>query len=393
MLDAARYGRSNGGLVRLDPAGRHNTDDARSELVSFASALLPRLSGISAMIHSVLSRARRADPPRLLARGAIRAGIVRHPGAARRERRLQERPSCDRDAIIWRRATPTRRRESSRKRPSNTATHSNRSLIWSKRTTSLAAPICRATIRRRRISRFVRAADLDPSHADAHVRAGTLLLVAGEYREARALAERALKSSPANVDAHILLGNALAGLKTRAARCADRAGDPARSHLRAGMDDARCGAVSRRDAGAGAPGLSEGRRPRSCFSRRAHRARQLPVGNRRHQGGRGDAPRDAWHGAAEPRRASRAGSALPHDAAGETGGTAFQALAADARGKLALADFYLGTKQDAAAQARARRAGGRRQQEPQPRRAVAPGVARVLRADRSRRRIASSTRS
>src|SRR5262245_3851610 len=31
---------------------------------------------------------------------------------------------------------------------------------------------------------FLRAADLDPKHADAHVRAGTLLLVAGEYREA-----------------------------------------------------------------------------------------------------------------------------------------------------------------------------------------------------------------
>ena len=44
MLDAARYGRSNGGLVRLIRPVVTSTDDARTELVSFASALLPRLS-------------------------------------------------------------------------------------------------------------------------------------------------------------------------------------------------------------------------------------------------------------------------------------------------------------------------------------------------------------
>ena len=44
MLDAARYGRSNGGLVRLIRPVVTSTDGARTELVSFASALLPRLS-------------------------------------------------------------------------------------------------------------------------------------------------------------------------------------------------------------------------------------------------------------------------------------------------------------------------------------------------------------
>ncbi len=45
MVDAARYGRSNGGIVRLIRPVVTTTDDARVELVSFASALLPRLSG------------------------------------------------------------------------------------------------------------------------------------------------------------------------------------------------------------------------------------------------------------------------------------------------------------------------------------------------------------
>jgi len=45
MVDAARYGRSNGGIVRLIRPVVTTADDARVELLSFASALLPRLSG------------------------------------------------------------------------------------------------------------------------------------------------------------------------------------------------------------------------------------------------------------------------------------------------------------------------------------------------------------
>jgi EpsI family protein len=45
MLDAARYGRSSGGLVRLIRPVVTNADDARAELSSFAAALLPHLPG------------------------------------------------------------------------------------------------------------------------------------------------------------------------------------------------------------------------------------------------------------------------------------------------------------------------------------------------------------
>lgn len=45
MVDAARYGRSNGGIVRLIRPVVTTADEARGELLSFASALLPRLSG------------------------------------------------------------------------------------------------------------------------------------------------------------------------------------------------------------------------------------------------------------------------------------------------------------------------------------------------------------
>ena len=43
MLDAARYGRSDGGLVRLIAPARGNLDDAVREVTAFAAALLSRL--------------------------------------------------------------------------------------------------------------------------------------------------------------------------------------------------------------------------------------------------------------------------------------------------------------------------------------------------------------
>jgi EpsI family protein len=45
MLDAARYGRSNGGLVRLIAPVLTTSEQALSEVSSFASALLPHLPG------------------------------------------------------------------------------------------------------------------------------------------------------------------------------------------------------------------------------------------------------------------------------------------------------------------------------------------------------------
>ena len=59
---------------------------------------------------------------------------------------------------------------------------------------------------------YARTGDLDLSNTDAHLKAGLLLLSAGEFDAARARAELALTNSPANVQANILMGSALAGL-------------------------------------------------------------------------------------------------------------------------------------------------------------------------------------
>lgn len=59
---------------------------------------------------------------------------------------------------------------------------------------------------------YVRAADLldDP---DVQLKAGMLLLFGGRAEDAKARADKALARDPKNVEAHILLGNALAGMK------------------------------------------------------------------------------------------------------------------------------------------------------------------------------------
>ena len=60
---------------------------------------------------------------------------------------------------------------------------------------------------------YVRAADLMPENKEAQQRAGAFMLLAGQFNDAQALAERMLKRNPNDVEAHILLANALAGLK------------------------------------------------------------------------------------------------------------------------------------------------------------------------------------
>jgi tetratricopeptide (TPR) repeat protein len=57
------------------------------------------------------------------------------------------------------------------------------------------------------------AADLLPNDADAQVDAGSLLLLAGKFREAKKYAEKALAGNATDVRARVLLGNATAGLK------------------------------------------------------------------------------------------------------------------------------------------------------------------------------------
>ena len=60
---------------------------------------------------------------------------------------------------------------------------------------------------------YVRAADLMPENKDAQQRAGAFMLLAGQFTDAQGLAERMLKRNPNDIEAHILLANALAGLK------------------------------------------------------------------------------------------------------------------------------------------------------------------------------------
>jgi len=63
------------------------------------------------------------------------------------------------------------------------------------------------------LDQFVRGADLLPADLAVQIKAGNLLLLAGQFEDAKTRAERVLASEPRNVDAMMLLGNAFAGLK------------------------------------------------------------------------------------------------------------------------------------------------------------------------------------
>jgi putative PEP-CTERM system TPR-repeat lipoprotein len=60
---------------------------------------------------------------------------------------------------------------------------------------------------------YIRAADALPGNVDAQVRAAVYLLVAEQFEDARARAQKALALDAKNLDAQIILGNSLAGLK------------------------------------------------------------------------------------------------------------------------------------------------------------------------------------
>ena len=59
---------------------------------------------------------------------------------------------------------------------------------------------------------FVRAADLLPHNLEAQVKSGELLLLARQFKDAEARADKALAIAPSDVEAQILRANALAGL-------------------------------------------------------------------------------------------------------------------------------------------------------------------------------------
>jgi tetratricopeptide (TPR) repeat protein len=63
------------------------------------------------------------------------------------------------------------------------------------------------------LKEYVRAADLQPDDAEAQVRAAHLLLLAGQFDDAKAHAEKVLARDPKNVRAALIVANSLAGLK------------------------------------------------------------------------------------------------------------------------------------------------------------------------------------
>ena len=66
---------------------------------------------------------------------------------------------------------------------------------------------------RRSAQQYIRAADLMPESAVAQLKAGTILLMGNRFADARSRAEKALAADPKNIDAQMLLGNAIAGTK------------------------------------------------------------------------------------------------------------------------------------------------------------------------------------
>lgn len=192
---------------------------------------------------------------------------------------------------------------------------------------------------------YTRAADLQPTNMDAQLKAGGLLLAAGEFEAARRRAELAVKADPENPSAHILLGNALAGLNEtgRAIKQMEQAIalDPSYAPAWSALGTARFVSGDRAKAGQAfqkAVSLS----PRSVDP-------YLALANYEWASGRQAAAESALQSAlavdatnASVHRAlalfyivsRRAAEAEPH----------FKALVNEPGGLLALADYYTGTK-------------------------------------------------
>jgi tetratricopeptide (TPR) repeat protein len=60
---------------------------------------------------------------------------------------------------------------------------------------------------------YIRAADLMPDNPDAQTRAGVFLLAGGSFEDAKSRAVKALQKNPKHIDAHLLLAQAMAGMR------------------------------------------------------------------------------------------------------------------------------------------------------------------------------------
>lgn len=77
----------------------------------------------------------------------------------------------------------------------------------------LAEAYVAAGDRQNALREFVRAGDLLPDNVDVQMKTGSILLGAGRFNEAKVVAEKVLKKTPANARAQVLLGYSLAGLR------------------------------------------------------------------------------------------------------------------------------------------------------------------------------------
>ena len=60
---------------------------------------------------------------------------------------------------------------------------------------------------------YIRASDLSPDNLDAHMKAAQFLLLGGRFEDAKTRADMVISQEPTDVNAHLVKGLALAGLK------------------------------------------------------------------------------------------------------------------------------------------------------------------------------------
>ena len=156
---------------------------------------------------------------------------------------------------------------------------------------------------------YIRAADLLPDNVDAQVKAATPAARHAQFEDAKTRAEKALAKDPKNVEAQVILGNALAGLNNlpEAIKELEEA-DSARSESAAALHLAGRGRGGQRPAACRRGGLPKGGGDEPDVADCPHGARQLPDVDRSRRRGRGLVEEG---GGARPRqhpRQPRAGS-------------------------------------------------------------------------------------
>ena len=119
-----------------------------------------------------------------------------------------------RSSSISRAETATSTRGSTRRRSSSTAMPLRSMRPWASARKRLAESYSRTGDARGAFDEYVRAADLLPADVNVQLNAGNLLLATKHPQEALARADAALKVEPQNIDALVLRGNALAGLRS-----------------------------------------------------------------------------------------------------------------------------------------------------------------------------------